>query len=142
MIDSAGLFGESDPAAVEKLDEPYRRRARHVVLEDLRVLEACAGIDAPAFGRLMNASHASLRDDYEVSIDALDHLTGLLQQQPGVHGARLTGAGFGGACVALCRSGEAAAIGAAVLARYNASGRSGRLLIPTPPPDSSAETRP
>ena len=120
------------PADVEKLDEPYRRRARHVVREDLRVLRACAGVSAQEFGALMNASHASLRDDYEVSIPALDELAALLQAQPGVFGARLTGAGFGGACVALCQRGMAASAGAAVLARFNAGGHDGRLLIPAP----------
>ena len=51
----------------------------------------------------MNASHASLRDDYEVSTPELDRLVALLQAHPDVYGARLTGAGFGGACVALCQ---------------------------------------
>ncbi len=96
-----------DASAVESLPQPLRRRARHVVTENNRVLRA---LDTPAageFGKLMNASHLSLRDDYEVSIPQLDRLAELLQQQPAVHGARLTGAGFGGACVALCRAGEA-----------------------------------
>ena len=57
----------------------------------------------------MNASHASLRDDYEVSMPELDRLVALLQGQPAVFGARLTGAGFGGACVALCAAGTASA---------------------------------
>jgi galactokinase len=122
----------TDPALVETLQEPFRKRARHVVLEDLRVLAACQTIDAPRFGALMNASHASLRDDYEVSIAALDVLTSLLQQHEDIHGARLTGAGFGGACVALCRRGRARAAGAQVLAQYNSLGHAGRLLIPEP----------
>jgi len=86
---------------------------------------------------LMNASHFSLRDDYAVSIAALDDLTALLRQQEAVFGARLTGAGFGGACVALCASGEGGAAGAAVLQRYQAASPTGtvhpaRLLIPPP----------
>ncbi len=89
------------------LPSPLRERARHVVHENLRVLEAAKGVDAERFGELMNASHASLRDDYEVSIPALDVLCEALRAQPGVLGARLTGAGFGGACVALCRKGQA-----------------------------------
>ena len=78
----------------------------------------------------MNASHASLRDDYEVSTPELDRLVGLLQEQPGVFGARLTGAGFGGACVALCRTGTAHAVAAVTLARYG-EGR-GRVLVAPP----------
>ena len=119
-----------DAASVETLPPPLRQRARHVVHENLRVLDAAAGIDAVRFGALMNASHASLRDDYEVSIPALDYLTETLRADPAVHGARLTGAGFGGACVALCRKGAAAAAGAAAVARYNAGGMHGTLLIP------------
>jgi galactokinase len=80
----------------------------------------------------MNASHASLRDDYEVSIGALDALTGMLRGLDDVYGARLTGAGFGGACVALCRAGAARAAGGAVVARFNANGGAAALLLPAP----------
>ncbi len=123
----------TDPAAVETLPVPLRQRARHVVHENARVLEAAGGVGACRFGELMNASHASLRDDYEVSIPALDYLTDYLRVQPDVYGARLTGAGFGGACVALCRKGAAARAGAAALARFNAGGMQGSLLIPALP---------
>ncbi len=122
----------ADPAALEALPSPLRERARHVVHENLRVLEAAAGVSAARFGQLMNASHASLRDDYEVSIPALDVLCDILRAQPEVYGARLTGAGFGGACVALCRAGAGAAAGMAALQRYNAGGMQGTLLIPAP----------
>ncbi|QNA99190.1 galactokinase [Massilia sp. Se16.2.3] len=121
-----------DPEAVEALPEPQRRRARHVVRENLRVLEAAEGVSAERFGELMNASHYSLRDDYEVSIPELDVLCELLRAQEGVLGARLTGAGFGGACVALCRAGHAQQAAAAALAAYNRDGRQGRILIPVP----------
>lgn len=134
MLGVKALRDVADPDAVETLPEPYRKRARHVVQENLRVLEACGDIGAARFGELMNASHASLRDDYEVSVPALDELTALLQAEPHVHGARLTGAGFGGACVALCAAGHGAEVGARVLARYDANPqageRAGRLLIP------------
>jgi galactokinase len=62
----------------------------------------------------MTQSHASLRDDYAVSIPAMDALVAALNEEPGVFGARLTGAGFGGCCVALVREGMAAAIGSRV----------------------------
>ncbi|MES2759082.1 MAG: galactokinase [Pseudomonadota bacterium] len=132
LLGVAALRDVADPQQVETLAAPYRQRARHVVAENLRVLEAAAGVSAARFGALMNASHASLRDDYEVSIDALDELAAALRAIPDVYGARLTGAGFGGACVALCREGRAAAAAAAALARYNLVGRQGRILIPLP----------
>ncbi|HEX2542037.1 MAG TPA: galactokinase [Caldimonas sp.] len=119
-----------DLAVVESLAEPWRRRARHVVSENARVLRAVQGVTAAAFGELMNGSHASLRDDYEVSVPPLDTLVSLLQQRPGVFGARLTGAGFGGACVALCASGQAGDVAEAVLAAYARSGQTGRVLAP------------
>jgi galactokinase len=78
----------------------------------------------------MNASHASLRDDYEVSTPGLDLLVALLQKQKGVFGARLTGAGFGGACVALCRAGMAQKIAGDVLHAYRQAGGAGRQLMP------------
>ena len=123
----------SDPGAVEALPEPLRRRARHVVAENARVLEAVTGAGAPRFGELMNASHASLRDDYEVSIPPLDALVALLQAHPDVHGARLTGAGFGGACVALCVPGREHAVAASVLSAYAALGHAGAQRVPEPP---------
>ena len=122
----------ADPAAVESLPEPLRRRARHVVQENLRVLEAANGVSLERFGELMDASHFSLRDDYEVSIPELDELCALLRAQEGVVGARLTGAGFGGACVALCRTGLAQQAATAALNEYNKNGREGRISIPVP----------
>lgn len=116
--------------AVEGLPEPLRRRACHVVAENNRVLEALQGVPAERFGELMNASHASLRDDYEVSVPALDVLVLMLQETPGVFGARLTGAGFGGACVALVAAGKGGEIAKDVLARYSRAGYAGKLLVP------------
>ncbi len=122
----------TDPASVDTLPDLLKRRARHVVQENLRVLEAADGVSAERFGELMNASHVSLRDDYEVSIPELDELCALLRAQDGVVGARLTGAGFGGACVALCTAGHAQQAAEAALNEYNRNGRQGRILIPVP----------
>jgi len=95
--------------AVAAIDDPVvRRRARHVVTENARVRQAAAALaagDPAAAGRAMVASHASLRDDFEVSTPALDRLVAELAATPGVFGARLTGAGFGGCAVALTRPG-------------------------------------
>ena len=132
LLGVAALRDVADPAAVEALPSPWRERARHVVTEDLRVLEAAGGVRAMRFGELMDASHASLRDDYEVSIPELDMLCASLHTHPDVYGARLTGAGFGGACVALCRKGRAQEVAAMALAHYNTNGRQGRVLVPVP----------
>ena len=113
---------------INALPDPLPRRVRHVVTENERVRQAVVS-DAAGFGALMNASHASLRDDYEVSVPALDRLVSLLQGEPEVFGARLTGAGFGGACVALAEAGAARAIAARALANYAAGGFHGRQLV-------------
>lgn len=86
------------------LDEPLLRRFRHVVSEGARVPAAVAAMaagDAATFGRLMDESHRSLRDDYEVSCAELDELVEIARAA-GASGARLTGAGFGGCIVSLC----------------------------------------
>lgn len=79
-------------------------RCRHVISENERVLSAVKALEEgnlKLFGKLMNQSHTSLRDDYQVSIPQLDYLVDLMQHFPGVLGARMTGAGFGGCMVAL-----------------------------------------
>ncbi len=103
-------------------------RLGHVFSENDRVLlarRALATGDVTTFGRLMNESHASLRDDYEVSCAELDTLVELCGSEPGVLGARLTGAGFGGSAVALA---TAAADLDRALARYQEqTGRPARM---------------
>lgn len=125
----AALRDVTDPAAARTLPPPLDRRARHVITENARVLQAVRGVGAAEFGALMSASHASLRDDFEVSTTALDRLVELLQQHPGVHGARLTGAGFGGACVALARPEAAGRVRAEVLEAYRRAGFGGAVLV-------------
>jgi galactokinase len=88
--------------ASHSLSEILLKRARHVVSENDRVIKAVRHLekgDLESFGRLMIASHESLRDDYEVSCRELDVLVELALKQPGVLGARMTGAGFGGCTV-------------------------------------------
>lgn len=92
-------------------DPTRRRRARHVVTENERVrlaAEALVAGDVAAVGELMVESHRSLRDDFEVSTPTLDALVDRLAVAPGVYGARLTGAGFGGCVVALAEPGALA----------------------------------
>lgn len=91
-------------AAADRLDPVIAKRARHVVSENARTLEAAEAMrrgDSVHLGRLMNASHASLRDDFEVSSDALNAMVEAAQAHAGCFGARMTGAGFGGCAVAL-----------------------------------------
>ena len=98
-------------AAQDRLSDVVMRRARHVVTENQRVLDAVKVLregDLNRFGELMNASHESLRRDYEVSSKELDVLVEIARQQPGVLGARMTGAGFGGCTVNLVRQAAAA----------------------------------
>ena len=92
------------------LPELVARRAQHIVEECARMEEAAAVLeagDANAFGRLMLAGHASLRDLYEVSCPELDVLVETAKNLPGCYGARLTGAGFGGCTVNLVEEGQA-----------------------------------
>ncbi len=90
------------------LSHTVYRRCRHVISENNRVQTTVAALERGDFeeaGRLMDASHASLRDDYEVSSEALDKMVEAMRSHPGCLGARLTGAGFGGCAVALVRAG-------------------------------------
>jgi galactokinase len=92
-----------------ELPEALYRRAQHVITENARTLEAAIALkdgDVEKFGTLMSASHASLRDDYEVSCAELDLMVELAGSCNGVFGARMTGGGFGGCTVNLVRSDE------------------------------------
>ncbi len=101
-----------------------RRRARHIVRENARTLAAAEALgrgDAGEMGRLMNASHESLRDDFEVSSPALDAIVEGARAAPGCVGARMTGAGFGGCAVALVRAADAGAFEAHLRRAYQQS---------------------
>ena len=105
----------------DSLDEVTRRRARHVVTEDARVLaaaDALAAGDVQRVGRLMDESHRSLRDDFEVSRPELDVMVEIARTQDGCYGARMTGAGFGGCAVALVARTEAGRFAGEVAQRY------------------------
>ncbi len=107
--------------SAEGLDPTVRKRARHVVSENERALEAAKALgsgDLIRLGRLMNESHTSLRDDFLVSTEALDVITDLARRQPGCFGARMTGAGFGGCAVAAVETSRAAGLAERVSALY------------------------
>lgn len=103
-------------------NETVRKRAKHAVYENVRTIKALEELKAgniEAFGQLMNQSHVSLRDDYEVTGIELDSLVEAAWNQPGVLGARMTGAGFGGCAIAIVTNEEVenfiANVGAAYL---------------------------
>jgi galactokinase len=106
------------------LPEPERRRARHVVAENARVLAFAAAVEAGDWtraGRLMAESHTSLRDDFEVSCRELDLICEAAGTVAGVFGCRMTGGGFGGCAVALIDAARADSIAIDVRARCGAS---------------------
>jgi galactokinase len=103
------------------LSEVVMKRARHIVTENTRVLEAVQVMKAgnvKRLGELFNASHASLRDDFEVTNEALNQIVECAQEQSSCYGARMTGAGFGGCAVALVQTEKAQEFAKAVSAAY------------------------
>lgn len=119
-------LGLDDLARVARLPDPLARRARHVITEDDRVLAAVAALEARdlrTLGELFVASHASMRDDFEVSLPAIDTLVAIACADPDVYGARLTGGGFGGSIVAIAKAGTAAAAARRISDRYREQNR-------------------
>jgi galactokinase len=97
------------------------RRAQHVIGENARTLQAVEAMrrgDAIEFGQLMQLSHMSLRDDFEVSSRELNIMVECAEHQSGCYGARMTGGGFGGCAVALVRQDAAEVFSANVAAEY------------------------
>ncbi|TMB30593.1 MAG: galactokinase, partial [Deltaproteobacteria bacterium] len=112
---------EALEACRAELDPVVYRRCRHVVTENARVLESKSALrteDLRRFGELMDASHASLRDDYQVSCAEIDLLVDLARQSQGVLGARITGGGFGGCTVNLVARGAVESFRKEVLGEY------------------------
>jgi len=108
-------------AKESQLDEVTRKRARHVVTEDERTVQAADAMragDAKLLGKLMNESHESLKDDFEVTNDALNVIVECARRAKGCIGARMTGAGFGGCAVALVEKRAAASFAKTVAADY------------------------
>jgi galactokinase len=111
-------------SAKRKMDKVVFRRARHVIGEIGRTVEAAKNVRATnwkAVGQLMYASHASLRDDYEVSckeLDAIVKIAGAIGVKGGVYGCRMTGGGFGGCAVALVKTKNVGAISKKIAAGY------------------------
>jgi galactokinase len=103
------------------LPEKIWRRCRHVISENTRVQKAAAALrigDRHEFGTLMQQSHESLRDDFEVSCSELDLLVKLAEGSPGVYGARMTGGGFGGCTINLVQAQEVEEFEARIIEGY------------------------
>jgi galactokinase len=111
-------------ARAAELDPLTRKRARHVVTENARTIEAASRLEdgnVVRFGELMSESHASLRDDFEVSRPELDTMVAIAREHDACFGARMTGAGFGGCAVALVERDGAADFAQRVAAAYEKS---------------------
>lgn len=120
----------------ETLPETPFRRARHIITENARTIEACESMrrgEAERLGALMNASDASLREDYEVTSFELDTMTAAARALPGCYGARMTGAGFGGCTINLVAEEQAEAFGQALMREYaERTGTRGELIVSKP----------
>ena len=106
-----------------ELNPVVLKRARHVVSENARTLEAAKALGAgqlDKLGPLMAQSHNSMRDDFEITVPGIDRLVEIMQSVPNIYGARMTGGGFGGCCVALTPLEVAPTVKAAIEARYQA----------------------
>lgn len=102
-------------------DETVMRRARHIISENQRVLDAVTAMragDVRKLGSLFNESHLSLRDDFEVTNEALNQIVDAAQAHPACYGARMTGAGFGGCAVALVKQNQVDTFVSTVVAEY------------------------
>jgi galactokinase len=117
----------------EGLDEFSWKRAKHIVTENARVLKAVEAMradDVVTLGKLFNESHASLRDDFEVTNDELNWIVEAAQSRSDCYGARMTGAGFGGCAVALVPKDSAEAFAQAVGAEYRVrSGKEAAIFV-------------
>jgi galactokinase len=120
-------------ARSQEMDPIAARRARHVITENARTLAAAQAMvsgDSVTLGSLMNLSHQSLRDDFEVSSPALDAIVDIARAEPGCYGARMTGAGFGGCAIALVDRARSDSFVASVRDAYEQqSGRAPEIFV-------------
>lgn len=145
--DAAARLGVSElrDVAIEDLERacatlpsPLGRRVRHVVTENQRVLDTVAALtrgDVRETGRLFVESHASMRDDFEVSLRQIDEMVTIAMAVEGIHGARLTGGGFGGSIVALADTALAAVAARAIVSKCRESlALAARAIVPPTSP--------
>ena len=128
-----------DMLAAASLDAVTKMRARHVITENQRTLDAADALaksDLATLGMLMAQSHTSMRDDFEITVPPVDALVAMLQKAIGTQGgARMTGGGFGGACVAVMPSAMVADVQAAIAAEYRTpEGNAPIIMVERPGP--------
>ncbi|MCX6110206.1 MAG: galactokinase [Proteobacteria bacterium] len=127
-------LGLADLGRLKPLGALLEKRARPVISENARVESAVLALkagDLARLGQLFNESHASMRDDYEVSTPEIDQLVNIANLDPAVYGARLTGGGFGGSIVALANLAEAPAAAKRIAQRYlEQVGKEPTILVP------------
>jgi galactokinase len=129
LLAVGSLRDVTDDVELGRLPENLARRVRHVRTENARVEAAVVAIrrgDVRVLGEIVSAAHASLRDDFEVSLPTIDAIVAAAQSDPDVHGARLTGGGFGGSVLLLARKG----VGRAAALRAAAAGGPARVVVP------------
>jgi galactokinase len=120
--------------ALETLPDLLMRRARHVVSENRRVLEMVDALrqeNLDECGRVLDAGHISLRDDFEISVPEVDRLVEIATIRDDIYGARMTGGGFGGAIIALAPTGAGRRAAVEIVERYSAeTGKPASVLVP------------
>jgi galactokinase len=129
------------PILAEHLDDTLARRVRHVVSENARVARAADALrtgDARGFGRLMNESHASLRDPFDVSCEELDEIVSIAQGIDGVYGARLTGGGFGGCVIVMASIDAVVPLESAIRESYDGRYEAPATVFPVRSADATA----
>ena len=134
-VNALSALSIRDLPRLAKLPAPLDRRARHVITENARVLQAVGALTADqpaAMGALVRSAHQSLSTDFEASLPAIDRLVALANDEPLVFGARLTGGGFGGSVLLLCRAGSALSIARNVVERAASDSElTPRVLVPS-----------
>ncbi|HME90928.1 MAG TPA: galactokinase, partial [Myxococcaceae bacterium] len=135
---------EGDGDRLALLPDPLGRRVRHVISENdrvLKVVEAFRSGNVPAVKPLLDQSHQSLREDYEVSVPEVDLLVELAREDSDARGARLTGGGFGGSILVAARASAGAALAQRVVRNYVArTARQARIILPELPPTDLTDT--
>jgi len=139
------FLGDLKPEALEPfkndMDPVCFRRALHIVRENERVRRAVAALkggDVPGFGTLLVQSHESLRDLYEVSCEELDFIVAFSRRFEGVAGARLTGGGFGGCCIAVVKTDAVGGYRDALIPAYESAFGRPPVFLPVRPVDGGA----